>query len=183
MHMRTDSTPQNGFSLIETLVAIAILLIAIAGPMTIAKESVKTAASARERLTAVFLAQEGVEAMLKKRNEDALDGGGTWDWYDTIDADCKDVSVGCDVNIRDGSVISCDSIENCRLSIDPEALASNERGYFNHEGDGDPSPYTRVITLRGISGDEVEVESTVTWTDPFGQSQSISEVTRLFDHL
>ena len=49
---------KKGFSLIETMVAIAILLIAIVGPMTLASNSLVASAIAKDQFIASFLAQE-----------------------------------------------------------------------------------------------------------------------------
>ena len=52
---------QKGFSLVETLVAISILLIVIVGPMTISMSTAKSSSFASEQVQAFFLAQEGLE--------------------------------------------------------------------------------------------------------------------------
>ncbi|MFA6554627.1 MAG: prepilin-type N-terminal cleavage/methylation domain-containing protein [Candidatus Paceibacterota bacterium] len=52
---------KNGFTLIETLVAISVLMIAIAGPLTVANKAYTSAISARDQSMAVNFAQEGLE--------------------------------------------------------------------------------------------------------------------------
>lgn len=51
----------KGFTLIETLVAISILMIAIAGPLTIANKAYTAAAEAKNQSVATNLAQEAME--------------------------------------------------------------------------------------------------------------------------
>ena len=48
-----------GFTLIEALVAVAILALAVAGPLYAANRALVAAGIARDRLTASYLAQEG----------------------------------------------------------------------------------------------------------------------------
>lgn len=63
---------KGGFTLVETLVAIAVLLVAIVGPMTIAAQGLQASFFSREQTTAVYLAQEAIEAIEKKRDDQAL---------------------------------------------------------------------------------------------------------------
>ena len=51
----------KGFTLVETLVAITILAVAISGPLYTAYRAIVAAENAGERLTALYLAQEGIE--------------------------------------------------------------------------------------------------------------------------
>jgi type II secretory pathway pseudopilin PulG len=54
-------TFKNGFTIIETLVAISILMIAIAGPLTVAGKGYTSAIDARNQSEASLLAQESLE--------------------------------------------------------------------------------------------------------------------------
>lgn len=51
----------SGFTLVETLVAIAIIMLAITGPFMSAERTIVVASIVRDKMTASFLAQEGVE--------------------------------------------------------------------------------------------------------------------------
>lgn len=63
---------KTGFTLIETLVAISILLIAITGPLGIVASSLKSSYFARDQITAFYLAQEGLEFVRNFRDTNSL---------------------------------------------------------------------------------------------------------------
>jgi type II secretory pathway pseudopilin PulG len=52
---------KKAFTIIETLVAITILMIAISGPLTSAFRALTASVAARDQMTANFLAQEAIE--------------------------------------------------------------------------------------------------------------------------
>src|ERR1035437_9310157 len=72
----------SGFTLVETLVAIAILMIAIAGPLTVAEKGLSASIYARDQLMASYLAQDAMESIknVVDSNELAKANGGTVLW-------------------------------------------------------------------------------------------------------
>ena len=172
-----------GFSLVETLVAITILLVAILVPMRIITQSIKAAAFSREELTAVLLAQEGLEVMLRLRDNDVLDGSGTWNWYSNLPAACKN-STGCGYDVSASSpsneFISC-SGSNCVLRLDDESSAPDY--YYSHDGNDDATIYTRKLFLEEVVADqEVEVTAVVEWNSAaLNSTVSISVQTSIFN--
>lgn len=52
---------KKAFTIIETLVAITILMIAISGPLTAAFRAMSASVAARDQMTASFLAQDAIE--------------------------------------------------------------------------------------------------------------------------
>jgi len=60
---------KKGFTLIETLVAIAILMVAIAGPLDIAEKGLTTAVDSRDQVVATYLAQDLVEFVKNVRDD------------------------------------------------------------------------------------------------------------------
>lgn len=61
----------QGFTLIETFVAITVLMIAVMGPMTLLSKALQDSAYIRDEIVATFLAQEGVELMIDNRNNES----------------------------------------------------------------------------------------------------------------
>jgi len=66
---------RQGFTLIETLVAVLLLATSIAGPLTIASKGLNSALVAKDQITAYFLAQDAVEYIRYKRDTACLAAG------------------------------------------------------------------------------------------------------------
>ena len=60
---------KNGFTLVETMVAIAILSMAVAGTLYTADRTMVAAETANSQLTASYLAQEGIESARMERDD------------------------------------------------------------------------------------------------------------------
>ncbi len=63
-----------GFTFIETLVAISILLIALVAPMSLAQDGIRGARLAQDQIVAFYLAQEGLEMVRNIRDQNKLNG-------------------------------------------------------------------------------------------------------------
>lgn len=62
----------SGFTLIETLIAVTILTLSVAGPLYSASRAIVAAQTARDQLTASYLAQEGIEYVRAMRDHEYL---------------------------------------------------------------------------------------------------------------
>lgn len=155
-----------GFTLVETLVAVSILLVAIVGPMTIVQKSLQLGYYANDRVTAVYLAQEGIESVIRLRDNQAnkvlgnLNGSEKpWDWFSSNSLDNCKTPNGCDINIESGSYRDCGSGgANCRLKV------SDDEDYVYGYTGSNQSPFTRVIKVESAQGNKAtKVVVTVSW--------------------
>ncbi len=69
---RLPSSSEQGFTLVETLIAVAIVTLAVAGPLYGADRAFVAAEISRDNLTAVYLAQEGIEYVRAMRDDEYL---------------------------------------------------------------------------------------------------------------
>lgn len=153
----------SGFSLIEVMVSISLLLIALVGPMTFFARSSQSTEIANDRAIATFLAQEGAELIQKLRDDRSLQdffdvNNDGWNDFLADVADC--VASPCGVSITDAggvTVIDCES-NSCVLRYDADAT----RARFNHTS-GDATQFTRLVQLNPVGTREVEILSRVEW--------------------
>src|SRR4051812_33502088 len=72
--MMKNLKEQKGFTLVETLVAIAILTLAISGAYTAVQTGLSSSAFTRDEVIAYNLAEEEVETIRNVRDENGLRG-------------------------------------------------------------------------------------------------------------
>ncbi len=60
---------KKGFTLIETFIAISILMVVIVGPLTLSQRSLSSAKYARDRITAYYLAEDAIEYIRHLRDD------------------------------------------------------------------------------------------------------------------
>ncbi len=175
----------KGFTLVETLVAIAILSLAITGPMVIAEKGVSSSIYARDEVTAFYLAQEAVEYVRNVRDTNRIAGYGS-DWLlQFTAANCIDNGSGqrCQINaIEDFDVPSRESeaISECNTlpqqgGVDvcqPVEFDSNPSrnlyGYPEVDTSGDtwtPTQFTRTVDIKKepSNSNEAVITVTVSW--------------------
>jgi len=164
--MKKDN--KNGFTLVETLVAIAILLLAVAAPLSLATKSLNSSALSKQQITASFLAQEAMEFIRNVRDENVLKDS---NWLSNHISKCYG-SDGCTVDPTDSGTTK---IKACNGSC--PLLRYNElTGVYNHSslsGTAD-SIYTRTIKIIEIdSNKEIAVKVTVSWKGTNGADYKV----------
>lgn len=171
--MRITKKRNKGYSLVEVLVAITVLLIALVGPLTIASSGLKRANFAKEQTLAIFLAQEGMESVVKLR-EDAALGASSFDnlsqvWTTTFSAIGSRCVVGssnyCGVSIAEDGSINSNSIYQCTATNCLIKHLSSARVPYRQGTSvtGEDTIYTRQIQVTVSGSAYAQVVSTVSW--------------------
>lgn len=84
----------RGFTLLEILVALAVLAVALTATIRVVGQSIDTAAALRERTIAQWVAEDRLARRLLDRAFPPIDtttgttemGGGTWRWSEQVSA-------------------------------------------------------------------------------------------------
>lgn len=85
---RLPSAKVAGFTILETLVAISILLLALTAPLVIVSQALRSSYFSRDQITAYYLAQEAIEYLRNKRDNQGLTSGATSaDWTSLFKTD------------------------------------------------------------------------------------------------
>lgn len=185
---------EQGFTLVETLVAITILLLVITGPLTISMATARSTDFASEQVVAFFLAQEGVELAQKARDEIMLPGVASevnhWgdfaddatgaDYVDCFESDGCGLEINTNVNGTLKVPVDCNG-GACRLYYSSDGAVRSR--YTHTSMNNIQTPYTRTIKFeKGSDVFDVKVVSTVTWrTGNLRKNQEVTVETTLFD--
>lgn len=173
----------GGYSFVEVLVAITILLVAIVGPLTIASTGLKNAMLAREQSTAYFLAQEGIEAVQHYRDERGLEhmlnsAVETWDWitYD-VPSECVDSGTPCRVDVINHTMSACDPVSECDLYLHETGDAR-----YTYDSSGAATPFRRLVYINTVAEGVAQVRSVVEWdTNTFGSTRNVELSSYFYD--
>jgi prepilin-type N-terminal cleavage/methylation domain-containing protein len=182
---------KKGFTLLETLVAIAVLTIAIAGPFFAANRALMSANLAGQKLTASYLAQEGLEYIQAMRSNTFLEGAvvGLTPLPGVCPPNPLSAQAFCHFRLDstlNSSIAGCRGVDatteadgSTKCALDPQRPMGTDPGEslpvcngacpaLNLAGGaytldaGTPTPYTREIQLYE-NADIIEVVVTVTW--------------------
>lgn len=165
---------KKGFTLIETLVAIFILLVSTTGPLSFAQSGLRASFLARDQVVAFYLAQDAIETIKNLRDTNSLEGD---NWLNGLSGisnfnDCSTSGNGC--RMQTGSILS---IEQCTSDpCEPMYYDNTDREFILAGGgsDVDASKYTRTVYVDEIESDrEAQIIVVVTWDSNFFSERQI----------
>jgi type II secretory pathway pseudopilin PulG len=149
----------TGFTLIEALMAISILMIAIISPMTIAQNGLSSAVYAKEEIVAQFLAQDALEYIKYTRDYNYWNSR---DWLFGLGS-CKVTPTtvgGCEID-----TIQPGAIPNVTPNTSKYFYFSDNNKTYDYSQQPGNTTYKRVITIENPDLDTKQalVTVTVTW--------------------
>lgn len=161
---------KKGFTLVETMVAISILMLGILGPLSIASSGLRNSLFAKDQVTAYYLAQEGIEYVRYVRDDNYLLERSNWlsGLNDCIGA------FGCAIDTGEWFGSNTSVTYQC-LSTDctnhDDLYKDSSTEYYTHQASGNTaSPFSRIVIVEEILDEkEAKITSTVTWQSGVGQ--------------
>ena len=178
----TSLRGRSGFTLIETLVAVTILVLAVAGPLTVASRVLIAAQNSKDQLIASYLAQEGIEYVRAMRDHEFLRAH--------TGSDASQVAWQAFANgvSNNGSIASCrtsganpnqacaldsfspmghgngNSLRPCGVSLCGPLYITSVGQYRLGASGNTLTPYTRTIQATLLpSSTDMQIASTVRW--------------------
>ena len=151
----------KGFTIVESLVAITILVVVITGVTSAIQIGISSYIFSKDQIIAFYLAQEGFEQIRNIRDENGLNNQ---NWLSGISADSDDPCYfgnACIVDPIASSVpIRCDAgIGNC-----PMLRQDISTGFFGYDLLWPATIFRREIVLTQINADEISILVTVDWS-------------------
>lgn len=176
---------KKGFTLVETLVAIAIIMIAITGPFATAGNSMNVATISHDKSIATFLAQEGVEYIRALRDKVYINkcftpsGASCIDWWKVFTTNTygngynvlQCLGNGCSLDITVAQYDSQNPFSSGALSLCPSTgtcgkLYINSSKEYTASSVGNSSTiFSRRIVTTSLPSNSIKVKVTVTWKE------------------
>ena len=162
----------QGFTLIETMVAISLLTVSIISPMALAAQSLSSALYARDQITAFYLAQEAIETVRSVRDGNILQ-----------DSQGANVDLLNGIPSTTGAPFTVDASTNaltlCQGGVCPPLETRQVDGIYGYSGGASgwaTTNFTRIVTATFIAGttNEIKVTATVSWHTGSYQTRSFT---------
>lgn len=180
MIMKLKISKKNiGFTLVETLVAISILSLSIVATFTAVQNGLQNSLIAKDQTTAFYLAQEAMEFIKNKRDNNALytiNGGlPVHGWLyglsDAVTDPCRFGKI-CKIDVTVNSpndVLYVGNYVNDSSWDQSSFLNQSSTSLFGYTSGWNPTIFKREIKFREIvTNKEVEVTIRMSWTSRWG---------------
>ena len=157
----------GGFTVLETLVAIAVLILSLTAAFSVVQSSLSISMSARDEVTAYYLAQEGIEMIRNMRDENSL--------YDPVRPWLTGIAGAQSDPCYFGNYCAVDSPNKVFVSCGVEAggcpVLRQDRdsnsltfGMYGLDSTWDETVFKREMFLEQINSNEIALTITIYWT-------------------
>ena len=154
-------TKQSGFTLVEALVSISILVMAVVGAFTAAQSGIATSTYSKNQTIAFYLAGEAVEQIRNLRDNNGLN---TSAWLTNI-AGPVGTGYPCDQSkVCKIDAISSPTISECSGGICPNLNLDPANGFYGYSDSYASSTiFNRQIRMTQINANEWAISVKVNW--------------------
>jgi len=157
---------ESGFTIIESLIAIVVLVFAVTGTFAAVQSALSTSIFAKNQVTAFFLAQEAVEYIINTRDTNILSGNG---WLTGI----ADGSSACDfgkfcivdATVNSNAFTSCSAPNPNNCPVLKQSTSGNT--LYGYNPSWTDSQFKRYIQLQSVNSNEILATVNVSWTKGF----------------
>src|SRR3990167_6405247 len=161
MSTTKNNMKNKGFTIVESLVAIVILVLAITGTISAIQTGISSYIFSKDQIIAFYLAQEGFEQIRNIRDENGLQGQ---NWLTGISANSSDPCFfgnACTVDpVNSNATIICSGGPgNCPL-IKQDVTT----GFFGYNSLWVDTVFRREIVLTQINANDISITVTVNWS-------------------
>ncbi len=178
---------REGFTLVETLVALSIFTLSVLALMVALGGGLKSTQFAKSKITASYLAQEGVELMRNMRDTFVLYDGGETGWANFLTHVSECDQKGCifhteelDYGNQDQPITDI-TLTSCGGNICPPLYFHENEGSYDY--DATPpgtvvSQFRRHIRIEVVNPHEARIHSFVFWGE---ENNSVGFIENIFD--
>lgn len=174
-YIKKNNFQSSGFTLLETLVAISILIVAITATFSASQSGLMSAIESRDQVVAFYLAQEAVELVRNARDENSLQG---LPWLSGLASQGSDpcyFGKSCTIDATTKIFSACPSPLNC-ANLNQDTATGVTQGMYGYDVNWTPTAYNREIRLTQINANEITVTVIMTWTrGPFTKVFQVKE--------
>lgn len=151
----------RAFTLIETVVALGVLLLGIIASLTLMLSAFNYVRRTEQQIVVVNLAREGIEIIRSVRNNEG-DNSALFDI-------ASEQNFIVDTGTRDAATLLSftNQVTANTLSQCAKCTLYLDNGRYTHTVTTEPTPFKRMITIapRGVADYEKTIISQVSWTD------------------
>ena len=156
-----NTSKKRGFTIVESLVAITILVLAVTGATSGIQTGISSYIYSKDQIIAFYLAQEGFEQI---RNIRDVNGLKSQNWLTGISSNSSDPCYFGNVCIvspvESVSPIRC----NGGAGSCPVLRQNASSGFFGYNSLWPTTIFKREITLSQVNANEVSITVTVDWS-------------------
>ncbi len=181
-----------GFTLVETLVAVAIFSVSIAAVISVVARGISSNTASKNRITANYLAQEGIEYMRQMRNKYTQAPNVSLNWSDFMGkvAPCDITTQGQNAKcaIEDPAILdpaqelfpcSNQRCDDRPIYLDRDLQGEVENGYYYQTQSGSPGSETafrRYITVQTnpLDADQLKITTHVVWAEKNNAEKNVT---------
>ena len=160
----------GGFVIVETLVAVALVLLAIPAALQMSTKGIYLSTYSKNQMIATYLAQEGIEYIRARRDYNRMlvlkDGVGAANWDDGFSGMADAVRIDPS---RPSPIVNC---SGCNIYSNPPNasyhLYISSNGFYSHTSAGNTAtPFYRGVFVVPSGTSEYVITSVVRWNAGF----------------